>query len=115
VAVQIITVNGKQFTDRFGKHGDRNGEVLSGDGRWSGRCCPSTIWPNSPPTAASPPGHPRCQPSKTARPSRWNAPVPRGGLVSLGRHRLLAAEILGGQLAHQSSDHTTGGACQGTR
>jgi hypothetical protein len=26
-------------------------------------------------------------------------PVSRGGLVSLGRHRLLAAEILGGQLA----------------
>jgi hypothetical protein len=25
-------------------------------------------------------------------------PVSRGGLVSLGRHRLLAAEILGGQL-----------------
>jgi hypothetical protein len=38
-----------------------------------------------------------------------------GRLVSLGRHRLLAAEILGGRLAHQSSDHTAGGACQGTR
>ena len=27
---EIITDNGKQFTDRFGRHGARNGEVLSG-------------------------------------------------------------------------------------
>jgi transposase InsO family protein len=30
VPEEIITDNGKQFTDRFGKHGARNGEVLSG-------------------------------------------------------------------------------------
>ncbi len=30
VPEEIISDNGKQFTDRFGKHGARNGEVLSG-------------------------------------------------------------------------------------
>ena len=30
VPEEINTGNGKQFTDRFGRHGTRNGEVLSG-------------------------------------------------------------------------------------
>jgi hypothetical protein len=37
-------------------------------------------------------------PPQTDRPSRWSGWRSRTGLVSVGRHRLLAAEILGGQL-----------------
>jgi hypothetical protein len=33
VPEEILTDNGKQFTDRFGKHGPRNGEVLLEPGK----------------------------------------------------------------------------------
>jgi hypothetical protein len=49
-------------------------------------------------TGAVPAGSSPLPPLEDGRAVEVDRPVSRGGLVSLGRHRLLAAEILGGQL-----------------
>ncbi len=49
-------------------------------------------------TGAVPAGHAPLPPAEDGQAVEVERPVSRGGLVCLGRHRLLAAEILGGQL-----------------
>ena len=71
VPEEITTDNGKQFTDRFGRHGARNGEVLSGKiCRHNGITRRLTARPHR---------------TRTGRPGASTAPSARTSLMSPGR------------------------------
>ena len=58
-------------------------------------------------TGAAPARHAPLPPAEDGQAIEIERPVSRGGLVCLGRHRLLAAEILGGQLVGIRIEPTT--------